>query len=641
MPTISPVQYELKEWTPYLADSLISYLQQYPETFPDYERGYHESGYYASFYYAALIQKESLLRFPTIQQDFTWRWGLAYNLAQTGYDQLGISASEIYSELITKALNSKEVEISNLSQWFLEREPRLELRVVELPVPQHLVLSKLLEISAGQWSGAYLWLVGNGISYEIYPLKNNADFGFSSESGISYLLSDLTGDGIPEITIVHEHAHGVGSLFNDFQTGIFDISSTPPKLLSLVPPAPDFGYISLSVRKDISEGTNLVIDRHIWYECPGAITYNYHWSKNILQLSDFKFPITIDFFQYPGCVSESWYLLIDAADAGYPNSRELLLEWLDALPKTIENSGLYIDNWFDYRDELRYRVGILVASWGEIDIARQIMGILKNNPSYTESKWINQAQEFLSVVRQSVDMANACAGSIICYPYLNLQTLAQYSRTASTGDPLKYLRLAGVKITAGGLLGLDGDDALEYWFVVTNSEGNNNFYLLVDSLGGFYVNSLRTIPTNLAEADDFSFSQHPSFDGKPYYQIRYHGQETNFIFYRVSAPEGFVLTNTEDHIVDTISNSERELLSGTDPIHVKNRLLSLQYPGLFPCIGDSYQCWISSKYLYLLGLAYELSGNETQAVETYLSLWRNYPQSEYAYIAYSKLEPAP
>jgi hypothetical protein len=42
--------------------------------------------------------------------------------------------------------------------------------------------------------------------------------------------------------------------------------------------------------------------------------------------------------------------------------------------------------------------------------------------------------------------------------------------------------------------------------------------------------------------------------------------------------------------------------------------------------------------LYLLGLAYELAGDEVHAVQTYWKLWRSYPESAYARLAQAKLE---
>ena len=45
--------------------------------------------------------------------------------------------------------------------------------------------------------------------------------------------------------------------------------------------------------------------------------------------------------------------------------------------------------------------------------------------------------------------------------------------------------------------------------------------------------------------------------------------------------------------------------------------------------------------LYLLGLAYELDGDEINAVHTYWGLWQNYPESPYALLAQAKLELKP
>ena len=44
------------------------------------------------------------------------------------------------------------------------------------------------------------------------------------------------------------------------------------------------------------------------------------------------------------------------------------------------------------------------------------------------------------------------------------------------------------------------------------------------------------------------------------------------------------------------------------------------------------------RMLYMLGLAYELSGDEAQAVQAYWELWHNYPESGYARLAQAKLE---
>ena len=51
--------------------------------------------------------------------------------------------------------------------------------------------------------------------------------------------------------------------------------------------------------------------------------------------------------------------------------------------------------------------------------------------------------------------------------------------------------------------------------------------------------------------------------------------------------------------------------------------------------------WAIPRSLYLLGLAYELSDDETNAVDTYWSLWQTYPESPYALLAQAKIELKP
>ncbi len=53
---------------------------------------------------------------------------------------------------------------------------------------------------------------------------------------------------------------------------------------------------------------------------------------------------------------------------------------------------------------------------------------------------------------------------------------------------------------------------------------------------------------------------------------------------------------------------------------------------------DNYANLYHPYYMYLLGLAYELAGNDENAVQTYWNLWYDYPESAYARLAQYKLE---
>ncbi|MGC1374585.1 MAG: hypothetical protein WA821_00050 [Anaerolineales bacterium] len=50
---------------------------------------------------------------------------------------------------------------------------------------------------------------------------------------------------------------------------------------------------------------------------------------------------------------------------------------------------------------------------------------------------------------------------------------------------------------------------------------------------------------------------------------------------------------------------------------------------------DDYQ---APYFMYLLGLAYEVKGDENSAVQAYWELWTKYPESSYARLAQAKLE---
>jgi len=77
---------------------------------------------------------------------------------------------------------------------------------------------------------------------------------------------------------------------------------------------------------------------------------------------------------------------------------------------------------------------------------------------------------------------------------------------------------------------------------------------------------------------------------------------------------------------------------------VRDGLLALQRHPDFDCGVDYlyYRFFPNRAYCpafyYTLGLAYELSGEEKNAVNTYWQLWRDYPESPFSQIAQFKLE---
>jgi hypothetical protein len=80
--------------------------------------------------------------------------------------------------------------------------------------------------------------------------------------------------------------------------------------------------------------------------------------------------------------------------------------------------------------------------------------------------------------------------------------------------------------------------------------------------------------------------------------------------------------------------AEDTLFASGDPKKVREELVSLQkWPGLL-CKTS----WTCDRYYYMLGLASELAGYERNAVDAYLTLWREYSKSPFTTMARLKLE---
>ncbi len=96
------------------------------------------------------------------------------------------------------------------------------------------------------------------------------------------------------------------------------------------------------------------------------------------------------------------------------------------------------------------------------------------------------------------------------------------------------------------------------------------------------------------------------------------------------------LTNTQ---VDRLRSAENLLFVEHDVAASQKQLLELLSGPIFEqkANPDRDPDTIRPYIQYLLGLTYELSGDEFNAVRTYWTLWRSYPDNDYTYLAREKL----
>jgi hypothetical protein len=85
-----------------------------------------------------------------------------------------------------------------------------------------------------------------------------------------------------------------------------------------------------------------------------------------------------------------------------------------------------------------------------------------------------------------------------------------------------------------------------------------------------------------------------------------------------------------------INVATEDLFAGADPATVRAALLKARESRDFDC--EAVDC---PQFQYLLGLTYELEGDERNAVQTYLDLWRTYPDSPFTIMARAKLGLVP
>ncbi len=176
-----------------MADLMVDYMEDYPNTLSEGARGDDLSEYYAAFTYAVTALQEALVRYPDAPQAEDWQWMLAQNLARTGDG----TAAQVYADLIAQALNQEQISFDHLPYWFEGKASALDLYSIELEPPDGFYNSALLQIEGP--GSIFLWLLEAPGAYQVYPLVSSFDP--ASPTPMRALLSDLTGDGSEEVII--------------------------------------------------------------------------------------------------------------------------------------------------------------------------------------------------------------------------------------------------------------------------------------------------------------------------------------------------------------------------------------------------------------------------------------------------------
>ena len=580
----------------------------------------------ASFRALAYAEGEAYLRFPGALNAIQWLWDRAYNLIRIHDPQ----ALSFYANLITTAITSGSVRSSDLSTWFTQFETRLTLQISSLPPQPGELARELIEITGD--GSAYFWLVESPNGTSIYPLINDVDFNQPHEN--AFLYDELTGDRSPELVIYRRTSPGTTQLL---QPHIFDLSASPPIELPIRDQVPiNFGLESIT---EVETGTSEVQGNHfhlinkLMPACPTHVIQEYIWNGEIFTISPPEYLVIpiINLLEYCEIVineaSSRW-----SPEAAISVSSTLLEVW----PPVTDTRGHPYPA--DAYDQLRYRLGVLYALANHPSETNRIMDEIIHTTIVTNSTWVALAQEFLIAYQTPDDVFTACQQSQYCNHRDALRTIVKYSATDDPVDALVYLQRNGLTTRSSGVFDFDKDGQDERWMIIQPKPGDKlEFWILVHTLNG-----IQAVFVQVFEASESLPYYHEPAGLKPVVQFELH---KGFILNRIEdTREAYIEWVDVEYARPTIIRDGyylalHALLDGADPMTVRESLLELFNSPRF--IGDCIAFRICDQFHYTLGLVYNLTGEEGNAIDEYLWVWRNYGQSPYAILARLKLDYFP
>ena len=579
-----------------------------------------------SFRSLAYAEGEAILRFPDALDATAWEWDRAYNLVRINDPQ----GKALYSDLIKSAITTGQVRASDLPTWFSLYETRLELQISPLPPQPGELGRELIEI-IGEGS-AYLWLVENPNGTSVDPLINDINFDQPHEN--AFLYDDLTGDSSPELIIYRQITPGDTSLVPPH---IFDLSKLPPTELPIQDQAPmDFGLEPRSeaeVVPNTQGGDKLQLIYTLLPACPVYVIQDYVWSENSFVTTPLQYELVPAEDNQAYCevatdeASSGW-----GPEAAINVANAMLAIW----PPETDTQGQPYPA--DAYDQLRYRLGVLYALAGQPSEATRILSEIVNTPIVPDSTWVAPAQQFLLTYQGPDDLYTACQTAPFCNLRDAMRTMVKNSAAEDPSQAMEYLRSHAITIRSSGLLDFDQDGQDERWMIIQpKPQAKLEYWILSQMPSG-----VQAVFVQVLEAGDSIPYFHEPVGSIPVLQFEL---QRGFIFKRLQdTQEAYIQWVDVEYARPTIIRDGYEqalnaLMDGADPVLILDTLLELFNSPRF--IGDCIAFNICDQFHYTLGLVYDLIGEQGNAIDQYLWVWRNYGQSSYATMARLKLDYIP
>jgi len=463
---------------------------------------------------------------------------------------------------------------------------------------------------------------------------------FFRESDVDFQFVDLTGDNYPELVLNFGRSYCCGSFTMQF---IYDLSTGTPKRLTFVNID---GISSNTISEYDSYITALKGDFR-----PGLL-FKSHYGNPIDQPCDLrkydKYLWNDEQFE----LVETWFGIDPPSKY---NDKELcqfainLASNPDELSVIVNSiQQIHTPNFSAYREVIFFHLGEYYAQLGDWNKATEYFSLVIAEEGDSTSEWKKSAQLFLENSKTENNFYKLCSTISQCDTQ---NVLKQFIENAKA-DPFplvnESLKELGVSIKASGIFDFDGDSTFEQWLVMQHP-GNQTreFWILVKGNTKIYALFVTEVTVNKPDILIFSTTA-----GKYTFEL---GNQNEQVLYSLeklgisgqpyilpakqpqdSGNPNQELYNAQAFWGQMIDDIARKVLTGADVAQENKILLELENSKEYGC--KTHRC---DQLYYLLGLTNELMGEEQAAVDAYLQLWTNYPDSPYTIMARSKLKAIP
>lgn len=619
--------YRLIPWTLEKAEQFIQYFREYPSNL------LQEPTYWVihAYRYGGLAEMESTYRFPNTDQAKTWQQDAAYNL----YLSVNWDINHLYTSWITSALNRHETSLEDLPTWFFTVEPRLSLEVIPVKPPPGYQKSAVVHVHSNAYSdfeaGLAFWLLQKGDVFWGYSLPNqDSDAYHEMASKVSF--QDITGDHFPEVMIQHDSTH-----MPDIHIGtltIYRLDQIPPREITLdIPfPSPSIAEWSVDNSQPIPTITFTVTRCKTF-----KVDWQYQWQMDQLRFIRVVPPPLEVMVQNPECTRT----LVDSLSSekfwGNQASLETYKQLLDHpfIARVDFGQGYTL-----YTDKDRFSLALYLSDHGDEAGANEQIEKIRDGTDPSLAEWRNNVVAYFPARRDPQALLQFCLTSKKCEDFLNIPDRIALVPPGRFSEIDTLLPKMGLDFSLSGSYDFDQDGQAEKWLLFRNGCGSSFRVLAKYEDGTKGRKAVRLcLSDQIQTGEKVNILPLSPSGGLPEYQVWITGQEQaaeKFLYYPLDQKDPTLDVRQAEQMIDVLQN--QFLLRQISPAEAEKQIVRIQN---LPIQPEYRLPEIQAHLYYLLGLAQELKGENSQAAQTYLELWQSYPNSPYAIMAFAKLEPVP